>query len=79
MVSETNKYAEQESSIIDALFEGNYDTVFGNLLIKKFLAILLLMGNVRLPTIGHYWSRDVLYQFNAISKVLSRNRFQEML
>ena len=46
---------------------------------KKIIGILHLMGLVRLPTIRHYWSRDVLYGFNGCSGVMSQNRFQMIL
>ena len=46
---------------------------------KKFIGILYLMGLVRLPTIEHYWNRDVMYNFEGCKNAMSRNRFQLIL
>ena len=82
MVLETNQYAEQEIERHRPLrrtsrFHHWTKVDAGEM--KKFIGILHLMGLVRLPTIEHYWSRDVLYGFNGCSSVMSRNRFQMIL
>ncbi|KAK7090835.1 hypothetical protein V1264_010585 [Littorina saxatilis] len=46
---------------------------------KKFLALVLLMGIVRRPAIELYWSRKVLYRIPVFSSVMTRNRFQIIL
>ncbi|KAK7095548.1 hypothetical protein V1264_006938 [Littorina saxatilis] len=46
---------------------------------KQFLALVLLMGIVRLPAIELYWSRKVLYRIPVFSSVMTRNRFQIIL
>lgn len=82
MVLETNLYAAQEinrhrplrrTSRYNAWTEVNAEEM------KKFIGILYLMGIVRLPTIEHYWSCNVMYNFNGCKTVMSRNRFQMIL
>ena len=46
---------------------------------KHFIALLLQMGICNLPSIDHYWSRDVLYRTDLWKHVMSRNRFQLIL
>ena len=59
MVSETNKYAEQEIDRRRPLRRKSRYSLLkpvDNQEMRKFLGILLLMGIIRLPTIEHYWS-----------------------
>ncbi|KAK7110188.1 hypothetical protein V1264_014106 [Littorina saxatilis] len=46
---------------------------------KKFLALLLLMGIVKLPSIDMYWTKKVLYRVPVFSTIMTRNRFQIIL
>ena len=59
MVSETNKYAEQEIDRLRPLRRKSRYSLWkpvDNQEMRKFLGILLLIGIVRLPTIEHYLS-----------------------
>lgn len=47
--------------------------------IKQFLAVVLYMGLVHLPSIPDYWSRSPLYCNKIIPSIISRNRFQILL
>jgi len=43
---------------------------------KKFLALVLLMGIIHKPTVEMYWSTDVLYATPVFSAVMRRNKFE---
>ena len=45
----------------------------------KFLALSLLMGIVKKPSIRHYWSLDPLLKGSVFNSVMGRNRFQAIL
>ena len=48
--------------------------------INGFLAIKMKhMGQVKLPTMEHYWSSSSIYKFTFFSNIMSRNRFQLLL
>ena len=46
---------------------------------KKFFALILLVGHVRKDHINDYWSTDPYLETPIFSKVMSRNRFQQIL
>lgn len=46
--------------------------------IRIFLGLLLWMGLCKRSSIRSYWSRDFIFQ-NNVSKVMSRNRFENIL
>jgi hypothetical protein len=47
--------------------------------IKKFLGLCCLMGNIKFPTLGLYWSRNSLYYHPIFGRTMGRNRFQTIL
>lgn len=46
---------------------------------KKFLALVLLMGIVRKPEVSDYWSTNPLLKGSIFNSVMPRNRFQSIL
>ncbi|XP_064601226.1 piggyBac transposable element-derived protein 4-like [Liolophura sinensis] len=82
MVTETNRYAAAEINKQRPLRRHSRlndwrDT--NAVEMKKFLALLLHMGPVSLPTIEHYWSTNNLYKNTLFGSIMSRNRFQLLL
>ncbi|XP_050308269.1 uncharacterized protein LOC126744757 [Anthonomus grandis grandis] len=83
-VTETNRFASQK--IIGITNSGNQtgkeriakwvDT--NPLEMRKFLGIIIWMCLLQVPQLRDYWSKDLLYQ-NNISKIMSRNRFENIL
>jgi len=47
--------------------------------VKQFLGIVMYTGLVSYPKISDYWSRQTFFHNNFISKIMPRNRFQELL
>lgn len=47
--------------------------------LKKFLGLCMLMGNINLPSIKHYWTKGGLYEQPAFRRTMSRNRFESIL
>lgn len=82
MVTETNRYAAAEINKERPLRRHSRlndwrDT--NAVEMRKFLALLLHMGPVSLPTIEHYWSTNNLYKNTLFGSIMSRNRFQLLL
>ena len=46
---------------------------------KAFIGLIPLMGYVKLPTYGAYWSTNFLVQLPGIRKIMSRDRFFAIL
>ena len=70
IVQETNRYADEMLP--------HTKTVWAPVSaddIMCFLASLLMMGNVRKPTLKSYWSTDTMSSTPIFSMILSRNRF----
>ena len=78
MVNQTNKYAEQELEKKRPLRQSSrfhkWVPVNQNEM-KLFLGLLLHMGQVKLPTMEHYWSSSSIYKFPFFSNIMSHNRF----
>lgn len=45
---------------------------------KKFMAIVLLMGTVRKPEVSHYWTTNPLLKGSIFNSVMPRNSFQSV-
>ena len=45
---------------------------------KALIAINIIMGMVRLPSVSSYWSRREIFGNLGIKKVMLRNRFVEL-
>lgn len=46
---------------------------------RNFLALCMLMGNIKMPSIKCYWSRNPLYTHPIFGNIMSRNRFEQIL
>lgn len=46
---------------------------------RRFLGLCLLMGNMGMPSIKNYWSKNPLYHHPIFEKIVSRNRFENIL
>lgn len=82
MVVKTNRYAEQEIEKQRPLKRSSWLKDWKPINAEEmrlFLGTLLHMGSVKLPSFEHYWSKNKLYKFPVLSKVMSRNKFQLML
>lgn len=44
-----------------------------------FIGLCILMGNISMPSIKHYWSTNTLYYHPIFGKFMSRNRFESIL
>lgn len=79
IVSETNKYAEQQICKGISPHPHLQDWEQTNVEeIEQFFGILMWMGLGTFPHINSYWSTSKLY-FNEMRNVMSRNRFQMLL
>ena len=78
LVIQTNLYASQfkESNTLKEKSRVHDWTETDAKELKTFLALNLLMGIVKMPTIEHYWSRKIFYRHPAFSAIMLRNRFQ---
>lgn len=47
--------------------------------LKTFIGLVLLMGNMKMPSLKLYWSKNQLYHHPIFSKVMSRDRFTAIL
>ena len=83
IVLQTNLYAQQ---YIDANHENLkphsrvrdwYET--DEIEMKQFLALVFLMGLVKMPTMEHYWQKKVFYRHPLFGRVMKRNRFQLLM
>lgn len=46
---------------------------------KRFLGLCIIMGNVHMPNLRHYWSKNEMYHHPIFGKIMSRNRFENIL
>lgn len=46
---------------------------------KRFFALIMFMGLVRLPKLSDYWSKDEIIGHHFASTIMSRNRFELLL
>ena len=76
IVNETNLYARQKLADSPALLAKFKPVTLTE--IKAFIAINIIMGMVRLPSVNSYWSSDEYFGNVGIKKVMPRNRFQEI-
>lgn len=76
LVTETNLYARQKLADFPARLANFHPVTLVEL--KAFLAVNIIMGMVRLPTIDSYWSSDDFFGNVGIKKVMPRNRFREI-
>ena len=70
IVQETNRYADEMLP--------RAKTVWAPVSVDDimcFLALLLIMGNVRKPTLKSYWSTEALSATPFFSMIMTRNRF----
>lgn len=79
LVTRTNLYADQYIESHPNI--GEYSRVHKwekveRAEMKKFLALVLLMGIVHLPEIEMYWSKKILYNIPIFHSVMARNRFE---
>lgn len=82
IVLRTNAYAINKISLANEASKAARirDWVATNLTeIKKFFALIIYMGIVRLPKIADYWSTDKIMGQHFPRTVMSRNRFELLL
>ena len=75
-IRETNTYADQTGDCVKKRWV-KWDNIDEKDLLQ-FLAIRMLMGITKKPEMKKYWSRDPLYNFPIVSKIMSQNRFFEI-
>lgn len=75
-ITETNKYADQTGDCTTKRWSKWMDLNHQDL--TKFLAIRMLMGINKKPDMTKYWSRDAMFHFPIISKILPQDRFFEI-
>ena len=73
---ETNRYVQQKLANSPAQL-ANYLPVTRPEL-KAFIAVNIIMGMVKLPSIALYWSSNNFFGNPAIMKIMSKNRFEEI-
>lgn len=82
IVHRTNQYAEKSINSNRPLRKKTRQGCWRPVTIqemKKFVAILLHMGLIRLPTINHYWSTSERYKNNFCRNIMGRDRFLQIL
>jgi hypothetical protein len=75
-IEETNSYADQTGDCMKKRWV-KWDTIDEKDLLQ-FLAIRIIMGITKKPEMKKYWSRDPLYNFPIVSKIMSQDRFFEI-
>lgn len=45
---------------------------------SSFLGLCLIMGSIKKPAVSDYWTEDSIFQTPIFSRVMSRNRFQQI-
>ena len=81
VVDKTNRYAERLLEAPNILRKSKikkWVALYRDEL-KRFFAVGLLMGQVKMPTIRHYFRCKVLYVVPAFSKIMSGRRYQMIL
>ena len=79
IVKSTNSRAlieEAESFIKEEDFNW---TPVNNEEMRKFLGLVIIMGIVQKPTVHSYWSTEPIINMPIFSKIMSRNRFDQIL
>ena len=81
MVDRTNRYAERLLKAPTILRKSKIKKWVGLSRdeLKQFLAVSLLMGQVKIPTIRHYFRCKDLYVVPAFSKIMSVQRYEMIL
>ena len=86
MVTEMSCYARQEINKLEAADEqpsqNSYVGKWFDVTVpemKAFVAMILLMGIVKLPSYPLYWTAHNLLEFPALKKIMSRDRFLSIL
>lgn len=82
LVEQTNLYAAQykrENPNLPPNSRANSWEETNRNEMKKFLALVLLMGIVRKPEVLDYWSTNPLLKGSIFNSVMPRNRFQLIL
>ncbi|GFR83467.1 PiggyBac transposase Uribo1 [Elysia marginata] len=82
LVTQTNLYADQYKANNPELPQFSRVHEWTNIdknEIKRFLALVLLTGIVKMPSISHYWKKSILYKYPIANLVMPRNRFQLIL
>ncbi|CAH2005699.1 unnamed protein product [Acanthoscelides obtectus] len=46
---------------------------------RRFIGLCILMGQIKMPSIKHYWNTKPLYAHPVFGRVMSRNRFEQIL
>ena len=76
ILTETNRYARQKLADSPARLAKFQPVTLAE--IKAFIAINIIMGMNRLPSLNSYWSSDDFFGNVGIKKVMPRNRFSEI-
>ena len=81
VVERTNRYAERLPEAPNILKKSKVKkwVALSRDELKRFLAVSLLMGQVNMPTIRHYFCCKRLYVVPAFSKIMSGRRYQMIL
>ena len=86
MINETNRYACQEIEKLQAAGnQPSQDSYAGKWFdvtvseMKAFVAMILLMGIVKLPSYRPHWTTHDLLEFPAFKKIMSRDRFLSIM
>lgn len=75
-ISETNRYADTTGNCLTKRLNKWTDLTLGDLM--KFLAIRMLMGINKKPEMKKFWSKDPLFHFPLIGKIMAQDRFFEI-
>ena len=43
-----------------------------------YFSFMILMGIVRLPSLGDYWKKDMIYHYTPVAERISRDRFYDL-
>lgn len=76
MVAETNRYAHQKLANNPERLARYREVSRAEL--KAFIAINIIMGIVKLPTLVLYWSTDDFFANHGIKKTMAKSRFEEI-
>ena len=77
ILSETNHYARQKYATKPRLLAAWKDATVAEL--KAFLGVVIIMGINNLPSIGLYWSTNSFLGNPGIQKVMTKNRFEQLM
>ena len=76
IVLETNRYAQQKLANSPARL-ANYLPITRPEL-KAFIAVNIIMGMVKLPSVALYWSSNDFFGNRGVMRIMSKNRFEEI-